>query len=139
MIQSELRYYRRQSVKRAIKRYLRILKHIGNPNSWDFLEELSVIGYLKQNIPINAAKDDDIIFYIDFQSALWSMEANLRVTFALRYIWRMVDDEIAVFHKCTRRTILRWMDRIVDCLYEEMRDYFARGERELLDILECRF
>jgi len=138
-VEYELRRYRRQSIRRAIKRYLRILVHIGNFSTWDFLDELAVIGYLKQHSPHRSTEDDDIIFYIDFQSALWDLDDRLRVAFALRYVWDMTDDEIAHYFRCARRTILRWADRIVDQLYDSLRDYYLHGERELLDILACRF
>ena len=138
-VRSEMRLFRRKAVKRMIERYLNLLLHIGNPSSWEYLEEVAVVGFLQQHQPLRQAGDDDIIFYIDFQSALWQLDPRLRVTFALRYIWDMTDAEIAHFLRCARRTVLRIADRLNDQLYELLRDYFAGEERELEDILMCRF
>jgi hypothetical protein len=138
-IQRELKLFRRKEIKKAIDRYTRLLCSIGKFSSWDFLEDLAVIGYLKQHVPAAPDFDDDINFYIDFQYALWGLETNLRVTFALRYIWTLRDHEIAHHFHCTRRTILRWTERICEQLYDSLRDYFAHREKELLDILLCRF
>ncbi|HUX08253.1 MAG TPA: hypothetical protein VMX35_13175 [Acidobacteriota bacterium] len=138
-VRAEMRLFRRKTVKQMIERYLNLLLHIGNPSTWEFLEELAVIGFLRQHHPLRQAGDDDIIFYIDFQSALWQLDPRLRVTFALRYIWDMTDDEIAHFLSCARRTVLRIADRLNDQLYELLRDYNAAAERELEDILMCRF
>jgi len=141
-MRAELRLFRRKAVKRLIGRYLRILAHIGNPSSWEFLDDLAVVGYLRQHTPISQSRkdsDDDIIFYIDFQYALWGFAPRLRVTFALRYIWDMTDTEIARFLRCARRTVLRLAERLTDSLYESLHDYVAAEEQELRDILLCKF
>ena len=137
---AEMRRFRRKAVRRMIERYLDLLLHIGNPSTWEYLEDLSVIGFLRQHHPLRrGGNDDDIIFYIDFQYALWELEPRTRVTFALRYIWDMNDSEIAAYLRCARRTVLRIADRLTDAIYERLRDYCAREERELADILHCRF
>jgi DNA-directed RNA polymerase specialized sigma subunit len=138
-IKAEMRLFRRKAVRRLTERYLKLLLKIGNPSSWEFLEDLAVVGFLRQHRPPRRSCDDDIIFYIDFQSALWQLDPRLRVTFALRYIWDMTDDEIAHFLSCARRTVLRLADRLNDQLYALLRDYYITRERELMDILMCRF
>lgn len=138
-IERELKLFRRTEIKKSIDRYTRLLGNIGKFSSWDFMEDLAVIGYLKQHYPPTRKFDDDIIFYIDFQYALWGLETHLRVTFALRYIWTLRDHEIAHHFRCTRRTVVRWAERIADRLYQSLHDYFAHREKELLNILLCRF
>jgi DNA-directed RNA polymerase specialized sigma subunit len=139
VVRAEMRVFRRKAVRRLIERYLKLVLKIGNASSWEYIDDLAVIGFLKQHNPPKLAGDDDIIFYVDFQSALWRLDPRLRVTFALRYIWDLTDDEIAHYLSCARRTVLRIAERLNDQLYEGLRDYCIKGERELMEILMCRF
>ena len=138
-IDKELRLFRRKSIRRTIKRYLSLLFTLGSSNSWDFMESLAVIGYLKQHTPLRPNFDEDINFYVDFQAALWELDDTLRATFILRYVWDLTDQDIAAHLRRSRRTVLRWADTIHDHLYNSLRDYFIDDETELLDILNCRF
>lgn len=140
-LERELKLFRRKKIRQIIKRYVNLLFNMGRNSSWRLMEELAVIGFLKQHSPVSPeiTIDDDLNFYIDFQYALWELETHLRDAFALRYIWNRKDREIARQLGCTRRTILRWADLINDRLYDSLRDYFENEEKSLLDILLCRF
>lgn len=140
-IERELKLFRRKKIQQSINRYINLLFKIGGSSSWDFMEDLALFGFLKQHTPVHTDYkfDEDINFYIDFQYALWELEEQLRIVFALRYIWRMKDREVACHLQCARRTILRKASEINKMLYDSLRDYFIHEEKQLLDILQCRF